>query len=120
MFAQGFQLRAEDQRATWCDCVIERLLAHAIARNEELACAGIPDSESKHAAQMFDTTRAVLFVSTHNRFGVRMSFELTAARLEFALQFAIVVNLAVEDNCDRTVAAGHRLMSACKIDDRQT
>src|SRR5260370_39441271 len=109
MFAQGFQLRTKDQRATWRDRVIERLLAGAIARDEKLAGAGVPDGETKHATQMIDTTGAVLLVSMDNRFGVGMSLESMAARFEFALQITIVVNLSVEDNRDRTVAAGHGL-----------
>src|SRR5713101_1411363 len=32
----------------------------------------------------------------------------------------MVVNLAVEDNRDRTVATGHRLTSSRQIDDRQS
>src|SRR5712691_7020548 len=72
MLAQGFQLRTEDQYAARRDRVIQRFLAHAIARDEKLAFARIPDGEGKHAAQMVDTTCAVLFVSMDNRFGVGM------------------------------------------------
>src|SRR5438093_7021287 len=117
MFAQRFQLRTEDQRAAWSDRVIEGLLAHAIARDKELAGMGVPDGESKHATQMVDTTSAVLFVSMNNRFRVGLSVELMSTRLEFTLQVAIVVNLAVEDNRDCAVAAGDRLTSAGQIDD---
>src|SRR3989442_1017612 len=62
MLPQRFQLRTEDQRAAWRDRVIERLLAHAIARDEKLAGAGVPDGKAEHAAQMVDTTGAVLFI----------------------------------------------------------
>jgi hypothetical protein len=49
-----------------------------------------------------------------------MGLESMAACFEFALQIAIVVNLAVEDNRNLTVAAGHWLTPARQIDDRQT
>src|SRR5712692_4943214 len=116
MLAQGFQLRSEDQYAARRDREIQRLLAHAIARDENLAGAGVPQGKGKHAAQMVDTARAELFVSMNNRFGVGMSLESMTPRFEFALQVAIVVNLAVEDHRDRAVAAGHRLVPARQID----
>jgi hypothetical protein len=55
-----------------------------------------------------------------NRFRVCVSLETVAARLKLALQVAIVVNLAVENNRNLTVAAGHWLTPARQIDDRQT
>src|SRR5713226_1444117 len=60
MLAQGFQLRTADQYATRRDRVIQRLLAHAIARDENLAGACVPQGKGKHAAQMVDTASAVL------------------------------------------------------------
>ena len=46
--------------------------------------------------------------------------EMVAARLEIAAQLAMVVDLAVEDDPDRAVFVGHRLVAAGAIDDRQT
>src|ERR1044072_592554 len=119
MLAQRFQLRAEDQRAAGRNCVIERLLADAIACDEELASAGIPDGKSKHSAEMLKAKRTVLLISMYDRFGFRMRFELMAARFKLAVQFTMVVDLAVEDDRDLAVASGHRLTSALKINDRQ-
>src|SRR5258708_1520400 len=70
MFPQRLQLRTEDQRAARGDRVIERLLPHTIACEKERAGVGVPDGESKHAAQMIDTASAIFFVSMNNRFRV--------------------------------------------------
>ena len=42
-----------------------------------------------------------------------------AASFEFGLQLAVVVNLAVEDDCDLPVFARHRLVSAREVNYRE-
>ena len=45
--------------------------------------------------------------------------EAVSLGVEFATQFAMVIDFAVEDDPDRPVLVGHRLMAAGKIDDGQ-
>ena len=53
------------------------------------------------------------------RFGVAVGAEAVAGAFEPAAQLAEVVDLAVEDDPDRAVFVGHRLMPAGQVDDRQ-
>src|SRR5712692_6045092 len=48
-----------------------------------------------------------------------MSLKSMAARFKFTLQFAIVVNLAVENDRGCAITARHRLVTSGKFDDRQ-
>ena len=50
--------------------VVERLLADAVARDEQLALARVPDREAEHAAQAFDARRAELLVGVDDRLRV--------------------------------------------------
>ena len=52
-------------------------------------------------------------------FGVAAGPEDVSALLEVVPQLAVVVDLAVEDDPDRAVFVGHRLMPALEVDDAQ-
>src|SRR5438045_821295 len=82
------------------------------ARSSQLASARVPDGEGEHAAKVFDAGRAALLVCVDDCFGVRASLKNVAASFEFGLQLAVVVNLAIEDDCDLPVFARHRLVPA--------
>src|SRR5207253_1740919 len=47
----GFDLRSKQNSAAREKRVIQRLLAHAIAREDQLFAAAVPDGQSKHSAQ---------------------------------------------------------------------
>src|SRR6185369_14444885 len=51
MLEQRLDLGAEDERAAVRDRVVDRLLADAVARDEDLAFFVVPNREGKHAAQ---------------------------------------------------------------------
>src|SRR5205085_1227890 len=71
-------------------------------------------------AQAFDARVAELLVGVDDGLGIRARVELVAARFEVALQFLVVVYLAVEDDADARVAARHRLVAAGEVDDRES
>ena len=54
-----------------------------------------------------------------DHFGVGVGAKDVAALLELGAQLLEVVDFAVEDDPDRLVGIGHRLMAAGEIDDRQ-
>ena len=97
----------------------ERLLAQAIARQQQLAPALIVDGEREHPLQAPDGVGSPLFVGVNDRLGVRGGPEAMAARLELLPELAVVVDLAVEDDPDAAVLVLHRLMAAGAVDDGQ-
>src|SRR6185436_16623333 len=81
MLEQRFQLRTKNEAAGARDRVIQRLLADAIAGNEELLIVVVPDRKRKHSAQLIEARRAELFVRMNDRFRVGVSSEAMTARL---------------------------------------
>src|SRR5436190_2171446 len=52
-----------------------------------------------------------------NRLGIAGSFEAVAFGFQFRAQFNVVENLAVEDDPDRFVFVGYRLVTTAQVDD---
>ena len=65
------------------------------------------------------TSGAPFLVAVNDHFGVRARPEVVPALLELGPQLLEVVDFAVEDDPDRLVGIGHRLVAAGEIDDRQ-
>ena len=114
----GLQLRAETEPSAALG-VVERLDAQAVAREQELPLPRVPEREGEHAAQPLDAARPELLVEVHDDLGVGRRREAVAARHELAPQLAVVVDLAVEDDPDRAVLVGDRLLAGLEVDDGQ-
>src|SRR2546421_2687568 len=119
MLQQGIELGTENQLAVELR-VQERLLSHAIARQEERFGAFIPNRKRKHPAQVLWTIDAPLIVCVNDSFSVAVGIELVAELFELLAQLAIVVDLAVENNPCRAVLIMNWLLSVREIDDRKT
>ena len=77
---------------------VERLDAHAVAgQNQALARFG-PQRQSEHAAQPRKTIRVPFEKRGQNRLGIGAGAKPMAAAFQFAAQFRMVVNFAVEDD----------------------
>ena len=118
MLQQRLQFRREQERLAGLD-VVQRLLAHAIAPQEQSLPAHIPDREREHAVQTLDAGIAVFLVEMHQHFGVGPGAKSMTARFQLRPQLLEVVDLAVEDHPEGAVFVAHRLMAAGEIDDRQ-
>ena len=115
---QRLHLRAEGEPSRRLR-VVERLDAHAVAREDEPAQAAVPEGDPEHAAQMAHELRPVLLVEVHDRLRIAVRAEAMPPRLEPRAQLAEVVDLAVEDGADRAVLVRDRLMAALDVDDRE-
>src|SRR2546423_10806636 len=93
---QRRELGAEDERVAHTR-VEQGLFADAVAREEQLLPALVPDGEGEHAAQVLRTIRPVLLVGVDYRLRVAVGAELVAEVFESLLEFAVVVDFAVED-----------------------
>ena len=79
----------------------------------------IGDREREHAVEALDAGVAVLLVGVDDGFGVGLGAERWPRASQVAAQLAVVVDLAVEDDPDRAVLVGHRLLAAGAVDDGQ-
>jgi hypothetical protein len=117
-----FRLGAE-QHAVGSGIVEQRLHAHAVAHQEQLFAANVPDREGEHAVQPFDDPVAPLQVSAQHDFGVALALEPVTEPTELVAQLHEVVDLAgVNERGDRpprVVLDLHRLHAAGEVDDRQ-
>ena len=68
---------------------------------------------------MFGTVGAVLIVGVNDRFGVAVCIEGVTEFLEFVAEFAVVVDLAVENYPGRAILIVNGLLSALQVDYRQ-
>jgi hypothetical protein len=97
----------------------ERLLAEAVACEEEAAAARIPHREGEHAAQALDHALAPVLPRAQQHLGVGVALERVPVALELAAQLAEVVDLAVERERQSRRLVPHRLRRSYGIDDRQ-
>ena len=93
--------------------IIERLDAETVARNKQLAPALIPDGKGEHSAQIFYTSRAMLFVQMQDSFRVAMRVIAMPLRLKSRAIIRVVINLSVVSDIKLTVFNRHRLLAAC-------
>ncbi len=112
------ELRPEDD-ALWPIVDVERLDAQPVAGEEELLAPPIPDGKPEHAVEPSHAVRSPLLVGVDDRLGVAARAEAVAAGLQLGPQLGVVVDLAVEDDLDRTVLVGHRLVPPGEVDDAQ-
>ena len=99
--------------------VVKRFDSQAIARQHEALLPDVPDGEGEHAPQVIDAAWAVVLVQMNDGLGVALGAEPMAVSHQLAMQFLVVVDLAVEDDPHGPVFVEHRLLSAFEIDDAE-
>ena len=99
--------------------VEQRLLAEAVARDQQAPAAAVPEREGEHAVQVLHAVDPVLLVEVHDHLRVALGREAVAGPLEPVAQLAVVVDLAVEDDHDRAVLVGDRLVAGREVDHAQ-
>ena len=119
MLEETLDLGGEDEIFGAAD-VIERLLAHAVARQEEDLLVAIPYCEREHSVKVLEGPGAPVAVCVKDHLGVRSRAELDGVGgLQFAAQILMVVYLAVEHDGVAAAVGGHGLMACAEIDDAQ-
>src|SRR6266403_634045 len=116
MRKNGLQFGTEVQLVI-AEVKIQGLDSEPVARQNQPPGILRPNRDGKHAAQ---AREAVLIPSqkrAQDYFGVTVGFESFAARFQFRAQFAVIVDLAVENQDSISVLADHGLIAGLKIDD---
>ena len=90
---------------------VQRLHPDRVARQKQLARFRIPNRERKHAAQSRQHVLATFFKKMQQHFSVGVGFKNVSARQQFFTQRAVIVDFTVEDDAQRAVFVGHRLIA---------
>src|SRR5581483_9106182 len=89
---------------------IKRFDAKPVTRKHHTAAVPLPDCKSKHAQEPLDAARSPLGVSLENDFGVAVGKEAIPLFLQFAAQFAEIVDAPVKGDGEPELAVDHRLV----------
>ena len=115
---ERLQLAREEQAAAVL-AYVERPDAVGIAREHEMPGSRIPERDRPLPVEALEGGGAPLLPRVDDDFGVAAGAEAVAERFELGAQLDVVEDLAVEDDPERLVLVGERLLPAGQIDDRQ-
>ena len=115
---EGAQVGGEDQLLA-VRPVEERLLAGAVAGQQQAAAWLVPDREGEHPVEVLHQVGAVLLVEVGDDLGVGLRLQPVALGGELLAELGRVVDLAVADRPDRTVLVGERRRRGGDVDDGQ-
>ena len=99
--------------------VVHRFDSEPVSDEQQLFAPAVPDSESEHAAKVAHALCTVFLIGMNDRFCIGAGGELVAASDEIASEIGVVVDLAIENDNDRSVFIKDRLLSAAEVDDAQ-
>src|SRR6266850_4445532 len=116
MRKNGFQFGTEVQLVI-AEVKIQGLDSEPVARQNQSPCITGPNCDREHATQARETVLIPSQKRAQDYFGVAVGFEFVTARFEFRAQFAVIVDLAVENQDSISVLADHGLIAGLKIDD---
>ncbi len=114
---QGLDLGREGEGSIRQRDVMERLFAHAVAREEQRLLLVIPKREGELSAKPFDDRRTPGAPAFDDGLGVGGRAEAVAFLAEFGAKFLVVEDLAVERDRDVAVFGVHRLIAGGEVDD---
>ncbi len=99
--------------------VEQRLLAHAVPRQDQSTPVAVPDRQREHPVEPPDEIHPFFLIEVDQALRVRRGPVTMALRLQVAPQLQLVVELAVVADPDRAVLVRHRLSTAGDVDDRE-
>src|SRR6266542_2039812 len=99
MRQQDLRLGSKQQPAIE-DAPVEWFLAETITGNEQTPAFVVPKRKRKHAVEMLDHSRSMLFIKVRQNFRVRSAAKGVATLFQISAQFAIVIDFAVQNYGD--------------------
>jgi hypothetical protein len=116
---QGRDLGCEGPAAIGQARIVQRLLAQAVAREQELATNPVPQGEREHPVQAVQHADAPGPPAEQDRLRVGAGKEAVALGLELTSEVGMVVDLPVEGDHHFAIGRRHRLGAASEVDDRE-
>jgi hypothetical protein len=99
--------------------MVERLLAHPVARQDQPPAARVPQRQAEHAVERVDEVDPPLLVEVGQHLGVAVGAEAVPAGFEPGAQRDVIVDLAVAHRDHLARLVGQRLRAARDVDDRE-
>src|SRR4029077_12108696 len=99
--------------------VEERLLAEAIADDEQPLPARVPDGERVHSLDDVPQIVSVLLIQVREGLGVRPALQSVSGAFEPSPDRRVVVDLSVEGAPDRAVLVAPGLVAVVEVDDAE-
>src|SRR5258708_2186519 len=103
------------------NAVVQRFDSYAVTNQPELTLFGVPQSNGKHAAKLVNTVDTPFLKRMKDHFGIRMICLPAVSTPTFQLRtnFAVLVNLTVENHPYRAVLVAHWLHGSFRqVNDR--
>src|SRR5579884_2873579 len=117
---QGLQFGGEAESDAWQgERVIQRLLAQPVPGEEHLLTFSIPDCKCEHAVEQLGHSLPGFFIKMNEHFCVAVAGESVPFFDQFSPQGLEVVNLPVEDDLDRPILVGQRLVPSLPVNNAQ-
>jgi len=115
---QGLDLAAEDDPPAVLG-EVQGAHPHAIAHQREPAAPAVPQRDGELAVEARERLFAPRLVGVDDHLGVAARAEGVSQSLELRAQLEVVEDLSVEDDPERPVLVGERLLAGGKVDDRE-
>jgi hypothetical protein len=100
-------------------CVVQRLFAQPIPRQEHGTCLGVPEGKGEHSLEIVYEVWASVGVQMQDDFGIGASTETIAPLFELFSDLGKSVDFAVEGDDKRVIIICERLLAGLQIDDAQ-
>lgn len=114
----GFEFGAEVEFALVA-AEVEGFDAHAVAGEDEALAGGGVEGDAEHAAEAGEDAGVPGEEALEDYFGVGVGVEVVAEGGEFGAEFAVVIDLAVEDDDGVAVGGVDGLFAAGEINDAE-
>src|ERR1019366_2606561 len=118
MHQNCFNLRTENEAAALF-LVIEWLNPQTIACDEQPLAGGIPNGESKHAAEFLNAVLAHILVEVYDDLRIARGAKHVTPRAQCLLKFTIVIDLPVKNDRYLPCLIRDRLFPAGKVDNTE-
>src|SRR5439155_17408170 len=113
---ERLRLRGEEE-AVGRRGVAERLLAEAVARQDQATAASVPQRQAEHPVEEIDEVEPVLLVEVRQHLGIAPGSEAVPPSFERGAKRSAVVDLAVAHRDDVARLVAERLGAARDVDD---
>src|SRR5690606_29398702 len=119
MFLQRLEFRAKNNLTTSEYCIVERLDAEPVPRQEQRFGTTVPQRECEHSVETIEAALAPLLPGMHDYLGIASGAEYVTLSYEFLGKLPEIVDLTVVRYDDGFIFVIERLLAALEVDDRQ-